>query len=91
MLPTSSLDLASEWECLGVGALGSGCGAIMEAEAVVKLEEQVDKALEEVKPISSVVTALTLEGSARVLMSCFLLVEWRGGVDALIALGVTRL
>lgn len=48
MLPTSSLDLASEWECLGVGALGSGCGAIMEAEAVVKLEEQVDKALEEV-------------------------------------------
>ena len=91
MLPTSSLDLASEWECLGAGALGSGCGAVMEAEAVVKLEEQVDKALEEVKPISSVVTALTLEGSARVLMSCFLLVEWRGGVDALIALGVTRL
>ena len=63
----------------------------MEAEAVVKLEEQVDKALEEVRPICSVVTALTLEGSARVLMSCFLLVEWRGGVDALIALGVTRL
>ena len=91
MLPTSSLDLASEWECLGVGALGSGCGAVMEAEAVVKLEEQVDKALEEVRPISSVVTALALEGSARVLMSCFLLVEWRGGVDALIALGVTRL
>ena len=91
MLPTSSLDLASEWECLGAGALGSGCGAVMEAEAVVKLEEQVDKALEEVKPISSVLTALTLEGSARVLMSCFLLVEWKGGVDALIALGVTRL
>ena len=91
MLPTSSLDLASEWECLGAGALGSGCGAVMEAEAVVKLEEQVDKALEEVRPICSVVTALTLEGSARVLMSCFLLVEWRGGVDALIALGVTRL
>ena len=91
MLPTSSLDLASEWECLGAGALGSGCGAVMEAEAVVKLEEQVDKALEEVRPISSLVTALTLEGSARVLMSCFLLVEWRGGVDALIALGVTRL
>ena len=74
-----------------MGALGSGCGAVMEAEAVVKLEEQVDKALEEVKPISSVVTALTLEGSVRVLMSRFLLVEWRGGVDALIALGVTRL
>ena len=91
MLPTSSLDLASEWECLGAGALGSGCGAVMEAEAVVKLEEQVDKALEEVKPISSVLTALTLEGSARVLMSCFLLVEWKGGVDALIALGVTTL
>ena len=91
MLPTSSLDLASEWECLGAGALGSGCGAVMEAEAVVKLEEQVDKALEEVKPISSVLTALTLEGSVRVLMSRFLLVEWRGGVDALIALGVTTL
>ena len=52
MLPTSSLDLASEWECLGAGALGSGCGAVMEAEAVVKLEEQVDKALEEVRPPS---------------------------------------
>ena len=41
-----------------MGALGSGCGAVMEAEAVVKLEEQVDKALEEVRPASSVVTAL---------------------------------
>ena len=67
MLPTSSLDLASEWECLGAGALGSGCGAVMEAEAVVKLEEQVDKALEEVRPPSSLVTALALEGSAREL------------------------
>ena len=50
-----------------MGALGSGCGAVMEAEAVVKLEEQVDKALEEVRPPSSVATALALEGSAREL------------------------
>ena len=41
MLPTSSLDLASQWECLGVGGRGSGCGAVMEADAVVRLEERV--------------------------------------------------
>ena len=49
MLPASSLDLASQWQCLGVGAGGSGCGAVMEADTVVKLEEQVEKALEEVR------------------------------------------
>ena len=49
MLPSSSLDLGSQWHCLGVGARGSGCGAVMEAEAVVRLEEQVEKALEEVR------------------------------------------
>ena len=49
MLPTSSLDLASQWECLGVGGRGSGCGAVMEADAVVRLEERVERALEEVR------------------------------------------
>ena len=46
------------------GGEGKAAG---EAEAVVKLEEQVDKALEEVRPPSSLVTALALEGSAREL------------------------
>ena len=49
MLPTSSLDLASQWQCLGVAARGSGCGAVMEADAVARLEEKVEKALEEVR------------------------------------------
>ena len=49
MLPTSSLDLASPWQCLGVAARGSGCGAVMEADAVARLEEKVEKALEEVR------------------------------------------
>ena len=49
MLPTSSLDLASQWQCLGVQAQGLGCGAVMEANVVVRLEEQVEKALEEVR------------------------------------------
>ena len=48
MLPSSSLDLASQWQCLGVAARGSGCGAVMEADAVARLEEKVEKALEEV-------------------------------------------
>ena len=49
MLPSSSLDLASPWQCLGVAARGSGCGAVMEADAVARLEEKVEKALEEVR------------------------------------------
>ena len=53
MLPSSSLDLASQWQCLGVHAQGSGCGAVMEADAVARLEEQVEKALEEVRILLS--------------------------------------
>ena len=49
MLPSSSLDLASQWQCLGVAARGSGCGAVMEADAVARLEEKVEKALEEAR------------------------------------------
>ena len=49
MLPSSSLELASQWQCLGVQAQGLGCGAVMEADVVVSLEEQVEKALEEVR------------------------------------------
>ena len=53
MLPSSSLDLASQWQCLGVQAQGSGCGAVMEADVVARLEEQVEKALEEVRILFS--------------------------------------
>ena len=53
MLPSSSLDLASQWQCLGVHAQGWGCGAVMEADVVARLEEQVEKALEEVRILLS--------------------------------------
>ena len=77
MLPSSSLDLGSQWHCLGVGARGSGCGAVMEAEAVVRLEEQVEKALEEVRICFR---KLPQEVFLSIWLSCFLLKWGAGGV-----------